>query len=507
MMNKSDMRKEFKNIEKQAQESEDSENVVIPMAFARELIRRTIYNPQKTTSKNSITYSNYTKENIQKWLQTPSTNEKNLRNASIYLYLSSMQYQRLINYYANLFLWSYVVSPLGFDKSKLATEKKKDNFKKQYLKVTHDLELMNIPETMRNIASVVLREGVYYGVKVSDSNSAFVQRIDANLCTITSMSDGVFLFAVDMSQITEDKLIYYPAIFAELYQKYKATGTKYQEIPPELSFCIKGDETIIDYSVPMFGAVMPALYTIANTEALQETKDELNNYKMISGQVPVDSDGQPKIPWDVYLKYYNHISNALGDRVGLAISPFDLKAIDFEQSGTVAEIDSVTRAINNYWTSAGTSGLLHGVANSTAGVTKLAIKNDENYIIGIMHQAERLINYHLKINYSSNVKFKINFLPITIYNREDFVKMYKESVAFGLGKSHYMVSLGIPQGDLEGLSYLENDVLEIDKQLKPLINSHNASSEELSGGRPEEDEENLSDEGESTRDNDSNENL
>ena len=148
---------------------------------------------------------------------------------------------------------------------------------------------------------------------------------------------------------------------------------------------------------------------------------------------------------------------------------------------------------------------MHGVTNNTSGVTKLAIKNDENYIIGIIEQIERLVNLHLKTSITGSFKFKISILPVTIYNREEFIEMYKGAVAFGLGKSHYAAVLGIPQGDIEGLSYLENDVLQIDSILVPMTNSHNSTGVK-SQGRPQVDEEDLSDGGEKTRDNDSNSN-
>lgn len=497
------MSKKLDEALKEMSNSED--NVSIPMAFAKELLKQLVYNPQQTSSKTSYSFTSYKKEDIVKWLQNPSKNEKSLRDASISLYLSSMHYQRLINYYASLLLWQYVISPLNYDSNK---ENKKDAYKKQFLKIVNSFELMNIPEMMRNIVVVALREGAYYGVRWSDKNASFIQKINPDYCSITSISDGIFLYSVDMSQIKEEKLGMYPPEFTTMFNAYKNSGIKYQEVPSNISICIKADASIIDYTVPPFAATMPYLFNIANTEALQETSEELNNYKMVTGEVPVDKEGMPTIPWDIVMKYYSNISNAIGDKVGLALAPFKLTSFDFQDSGSIAEIDNVNRAISNYWTTAGTSGLLHGVANSTSGVTKLAIKNDESYVYGILKQAERLFNHYIKTNFSGSIKFKLTFLPTTIYNREEFVKMYKESVPFGIGKSYYMASLGIPQHDIEGLSFLEDEILHYSNLLKPLVNSHNASvtsqDSENPAGRPEAD--NISDEGESTRDNDSNEN-
>jgi len=507
-MNRKEMQRKIEDLEAKMKEKDERVQFAEAMEkFAKVVQKRTVNNLQKNSSATrAASFSTYTKENIIQWLQNPSANEKNLRNASIYLYLSSMHYQRLINYYSGLYTWSYVISPLGFDKTKLAG-KKAENFKKQYLKVAHDLEIMNLPETCRTLMNVALREGAYYGVRISDGTGSFIQRISGDICKISSMVDGVFLYSVDMSQIGKDKLEFYPKVVQDLYAEYEKDKIKWKEIPMDVSVCIKADPSIIEYSIPPFGAVMPSLYTIANAISLQETKDELNNYKMIAGEVPIDNNGKPLIGWDMYLKYYTQLENAVGDGVGLAISPFTLKSFDFEQSGSTAEIDNVSRAIDNYWTTAGTSGLLHGVSNNTSGVTKLAIQNDENYVLGIVQQIERMLNLYLKTHFSGTNKFKITLLPITIYNRNEFIEMYKGAVAFGLAKSHYAAALGITQADVEGLSYLENDVIQIDELLKPMVNSHNASSDELSRqGRPESSDDELSDSGEQTRDNDSNSN-
>ena len=144
------------------------------------------------------------------------------------------------------------------------------------------------------------------------------------------------------------------------------------------------------------------------------------------------------------------------------------------------------------------------IPNDTSGVTKLSLKNDESYINGIVKQFERVVNRYLKVAFSGNIKFKITFLPVTIFNKDEERKAYKEAASFGLGKSYYAASMGIPQTDIAGLSFLEDEILGF-SELTPMQSSYNASAEE-STGRPKSEEEDLSKEGESTRDNDTNAN-
>ena len=488
------------NNRKNNQNRNNQRMVEMPLYFAKALMRQLTYNPQNASSKKSRSYSVYTKENILKWLQSPtsSSNEKSLRDASNYMYLSSMHYNRLLNYYAGLYTGAYVISPLGFN-----GEAVKDNFVKQYRKVSKAIELMNIPTILREEILIALRDGAFYGVLLSDNNSAFIQQLDPDYCRITSICDGSFLYKVDMTKIAS-KLEYYPAEFSQMYAEYVRTGDQWQEVPVDISVCIKADSTLVDYTIPPFAAVMPSLYTIANTEALQETATELKNYKMLSGKVPLDDKGNQLIPDDVVQKYYAHIANALGENVGLALSPFEFETFSFENKSGVADVDDLSNAVANFWSTAGTSGLLHGRENNTSGVAKLAIKNDETYVLGMVQQVEKVINRYLKVGFSGTTKFKITILPITVFNKEEHLKYYKESVAFGIGKSQYAAALGIPQCDIEGLSYLESEVIPFDN-LRPLKTSYTSGGSD-DGGRPKSSDNDLGDAGEETRDDDTNAN-
>lgn len=479
----------------------DRERMVeMPVSFAKALMRQLTYNPQNATSRKTRTYSTYTKENIIKWLQSPSStaNEKNLRDASNYMYLSSMHYNRLLNYYAGLYTGAYVISPLSFNPDDV-----KENFVKQYRKVSKALELMDIPKVMRAIVLVALRDGAFYGVLLSDSNSAFIHMIDPDYCRITSICDGSFLYKVDMTKIST-KLEFYPAVFTQMYNEYLRTGDQWQEVPVEISVCVKADDSLVDYTLPPFAAVMPSLYTIANMEDLQETATELRNYKMLAAKIPTDDKGNPTMSKDMVEKYYSHVSNALGENVGLAITPFDFTTFSFENKTGVTDVDDLANAVANFWSTAGTSGLLHGRENDTSGVTRLAIKNDETYVLGIVEQFERILNRYLKTGFSGTSKFKVTILPITVFNKEEYLKYYKESASFGIGKSYYAAALGIPQYDLEGLTYLENKIIPFDS-LTPLKSSYTTSGNE-EAGRPTSEDSEIGDAGEETRDNDTNAN-
>ena len=454
------------------------------LEFARAVSRQNLFSPANSSSRTSARFSSYTSENMLSWMQAPGTtsNQKNLRDASNFLCNLSSHYSRLIEYYAGLPTWAYVIAPAGFDPSKV----NEGTFRKQYFKAAQFLEDMNIPHEMRKAAKIAIRDGAFYGVFRRATGSCFIQKLDPQNCRLCAISDGTYSFEYKMSSITNESDLdeMFPPEFRQMYNDYKSTGTDYQEVPETISFCLKADDAINDYTIPLFSAVMPMLLDIENYKALQETQTELQNYKVVAGEIPTDANGRPQIDWGLVQQYYSHICNALPPQVGAIVAPFKLTSIDFDKSAGVSDVDIVGRSVDNFWSAAGTTPALHGSAITTSGGLKLAITADEMLSFGIMNQAGRVINRYLK-TLGGGIYFKITFLPISQYNQSDMAKVYKEAATYGLAKSYYAAAIGIPQFDIAGLDYIEKNICLID-DLTPMQSSHTQSSEDSADvGRPE----------------------
>lgn len=479
----------------------------IQAAFAKALAEVVIHDPSGDTSRRKSAVYNGTatdKASVEDWLLAPTSNEKNLRNSSIYLYQTSSRYRELVTYYSSLPLYSYVITSVNFNPEKV----KPESFRKQYKKVCDIMESMNVASTVREAILVAIREGAYYGVVWGkDGNSFILQKLDADNCVITSMGNGVFNFAYNMSKVKEaDLATHYPPEFTDMYRQYQADGRQYQPVPQDIAFCIKADPTVVEYSIPPFAAVLPTLYTIKTIEELAVTAEKLENYKLLSAKMPVDDNGVPILTYESAMQYYAHIAKNLPEMIGLCISPFDIEDHKFEQSGSATQIDTVSRATKNFFEAAGTSANLHGYTSNATAVTKLRIKPDESFAFNLMHQCERVINKLLR-NISGTQKFKIRFLDISVYNREEMLNKYKEALNYGICKLEYMACLGIPQHDILNKAYIEREILDIDNQLTILKTSATQTADDGGeAGRPLESDEEIDDAGERTRDDESNEN-
>ena len=458
----------------------------------------------KNTTTNT-TFTSYTKETLVEYLQRPSSRAKEIRNASIYMYNISSQYRRLINYYAKLPTWAYTISPSKLDITKANAEK----LKKQYIKVVQTVENMQIKHEFQKVMTVLLREDVFFGIVTETKDSFYIHKINPDYCVLSSIEDGVYNFAIDMSQIKEEDLVLYPEIVTTLYNQYKTDRIKYKEVPSDVSACFKANEDLT-YPLPIFAGALPALFDIEDYKALMKQRTEVGNYKAMSMKVPLTDDGIPKIDYELAQDYYHLMTSILPDYVGAFLTPMDVESFNFE-SNNMNDSNEVTKVEEQFWTATGTSYLLFGGGDKTsASALALSVKPDEGIVIAIMNQIERWINKRLK-NMSGTYKIRINLLPVTEIKQKDMLALYQTGGKYGLPVKNAMCAVsGLTPSDVLGMSFLENECLNLQDEFIPLNNTHSQSNsdniEEKSAGRPtnESKGEQLTEAGEQTQNDDEN---
>lgn len=452
-----------------------------------------------SNDRTSVSYTTYSIDDIMSYLRAPEGNEDRLRKISRQLYHSSTHYRRMINYYAFMPLWYYTVSPLNFDPTKTNTK----NFRKAYQKAMRYLENANLPHEMLKVFLYGLIDGIFYGVIWQSNNSFFIQHLDPDICRLSAIEDGRYCFAVDFSKIRENQLYLYPPEFSTYYQEFKETGRKEFEIPSHLSFVYKPDETSM-FPCPPFISLAPDVLELQNTRDLLGTATELNNYKLL--QMIVETrDGQPSMPMELNTMFLEHIQKAVPPGIGVAMSPGKLQEITFDRSKPTNNSQELSTAISNFWYNSGTMGALFGNPDiTTSSAIRIAVKVDEEYVYGCMSQLERIINALLK-QLSGSIKFKMHFIQCTVFSRDDVAESFKTAATLGVpgSKMSYAATIGIPQSDLEGMAFVENNMMDVENSWIPLKTSYTQSAD--GAGRPEA-KGDVSESTERGRDNDSNAN-
>lgn len=461
----------------------------------RDLENNKDYNP---------TYQKYTKSQIVTYLGNPASYEQQLRRMSQYLFNISNYYRRLIQYFAGMSTFSYIVAPYGVDYSKNVNVNK---FKKGYYAVTNQLEKMNIPHEFSRALMVAFRDDVYYGYAWETNDSYTLQQLDADYCKISSIEDGVYNFAFNFSYFDSNKerLPNFPPEFTTMYNAYKSDAKlKWQELPSENSICLKVNEQSY-VPVPPFVSLFSALADIEDYRAISKDASEVNNYKALCLEIPVDKDGTFLIDYDLCKEFYDMMCNVLPENIGAFMSPMKVTDWNFEKSGAVSGSDDVEKAESSMWTQAGVNKILFGGGDDPSSSTlQLSTVNDQMIVFMMMRQIERWINRKLK-SVSTTIKFKIKILDVTYFNRTEMHDRFMKDGQYGLPvRSAIMATAGYSPSDLENLQYLENTILELDKKEIPLTSSNTQSASDNDPGRPTNQSkgEGLTDSGENSKEQD-----
>lgn len=496
-------------------EKEQSNAPVIPAAISKDDGIEKLYRAARYAKWNKLTlkdlnnnpksptFNRYSKEDILDYLANPYSYEKNLRDAVVYMYGASSHFRRLIQYFVGLSDLSYVLAPYGIDTSTTEPE----TLRKNYLKTLKFVDSMNIKDQGTNILTVCLREDTFYATTWIGSDDIMIQQLPSAYCKISTIEGGVLNVTFDFSYFNQNKnlLEYYPAEFEKKYNIYKDKGTKFkwQELDSPNSFAIKCNKDILDYSLPPFAGILTNLYDIEDYKVLKLTKTELENYALLAMRLEVDKDGNWQMDFNKARQFWENLDSVLPEEVGSVLTPMKIEKIAFDDAGT-SDTDKVSESEEHLMSAAGVSSQLFSSKNtSSSNAMLLSIKADQSITFGIVKSIESAINRILQ-SQSWSRNFRVTFLDCSPFNRTELAKMYKEGAMYGLPTvSLYCAAIGIGQSEMDTLSFLEDDVLKIKERFTPLQSSATLSGGD-EGGRPEQDVGDISDEGEKSKETNTN---
>ena len=445
------------------------------------------------------TFSLYSRDDINTYLQNPAKYEHQLRNAITYIYGASSHFRRLIQYFSSLSDLAYVVTPYRID----PTTAKVKTINRNYRKILNALSSMGIRTQFAKILTVCMREDTFYGTLWVTSDNITIQQLPPDYCAISSIEGGVLNVTFNFSYFDSKSgyLEFYPPEFKTKYQIYKddRSGSKWQELNSPLSFAIKCNNDILDYSIPPFAGVLREIYDIEDYKQLRMTKTALENYAMLVMTLGVNDNGEWQMDLEKAKEFWRNLDSVLPDEIGSVLSPMPINKISFEKSNT-GDTDMIANAEQNMFTSAGVSSLLFNNSKASANALSLSINADQAITFGIVKSIEDVINRYIQSqNYGKN--FKVTFLDCSPFNRKELGDMYLKACQFGVPMvSYYCASQGLGQAEMESMNFLENDVLNIKSKFVPLQSSSTQSGDKSSdGGAPQKDVGDLSDSGEQSR--------
>ena len=469
------------------------------------------------TSTSTKSYTVYTKDNLRTYLQNPSTeaNQKNLRNLSEFLYTVSHVYRRLVLNKANQFdAKSYIVYPKLNDNGEV-----EESSYQNYIQTSNYVQGMHLDTQIRKCLIKAWLDDVVYGFCYGEpeNDNFFIHILNPDYCKITSVDyySGKINFAFNFSFFDGSNSFYldvYDPIFKKMYNSYKSDSTlRWQELPPESTFCLKINENNLDYPVPPLSGMFNSLIDLVDLSQIQAIKDELSAYKLIWAKIPTISGSKEvddfAIDLELANQFYQKLLSVLPDGIAFGMSPMDLDDITFE-ANAAEDTNVVNKALGNLLESNGDIVLnSNRIQNSTS--FKFAMMAESMTAMSVVSQFNTWINFYIKNNLSVE-DIIVEFFDVSKYFKDDKIEQLLKLAQYGLPvKNQILGLLNVNPAQARSLEYLEDKLgLAKTKWISPLISSNVQSGLSDNGdgsdGRPKKDSGDLSDEGEKTRDGDKN---
>jgi hypothetical protein len=452
-------------------------------------------------------HKNFSKDDVMKWMANPKKFSKQLRNLSRFLYDTSSHYKRLVQYFATMLTFDYIVEPYGIVDYTL-TQELIENVRKKYINIINFIDIMNIKHEFLKLCERAWIDDIVYAYEFRLKDSYFLDTLNPDYCEVIGIEDGCLTFQFDFQYFNSypDELERYGEEFKKKYELYKhdTKNKRWQELDSNKTICIKIAESV-DYPIPPFSGIFEEVYAIEDYKQLKLAKTELENYLLLVAKIPYLKDAKTAnefaLEMNKAIEYFNLAMDSLPEQVGGMLSPFEsVEAVKVDRSDKNS--DSVSEAQKALYDSAGVSQLLFNSTGTGAAITK-SILVDQTVSFKVLRQFERWVNKKLK-DENKVIKFKATFLDITKYNQPDVIDSYKNAATLGLPcKMEYCAAVGKSPSSVLNTMFLENDVLGIVDKFIPLSSSYTQVGNDKNG-KPQANEDDLSDNGKIARDLDTN---
>ena len=452
----------------------------------------------------------YSNDQVRRFINEPIKYQKELRAVVDNLATTYPQFKIICEYLPNVALINYVLTP--------NTDKVSE---KDYLKVASYCQKLNVKNEFKKCLQYNFRYDTFFGCEIETDNSYFIKALPYDYCRILGRGEsGTYTMEFDFSYFTSrEKLVLgddlgrvaYPEEFKRCYLKYKNSNEnkelyRWQYI--ECGIVTKYNETILDCAVPPFIGLFKNLTDIEEMQDLAKSKAVNNIWKLINLSIPLKKDSDVEddflLSMDT-IEYFNSIiQQNLPEGIGIITSPMDATPISLNNTST-ANTNDVQDTIQLLFDAAGFSKMLFSDAkNSTA--LSYSVKVDEARLYGLYRQYEDIVNRKLRDKFKGKFKFKI--LNMSKISEKDTIDTFIKTAQISVPNKTVLTSaLGLEPYEVYGLNRLENEVLNLSSSWTPLNTSYTQSSDSIEeSGAPQKNDNELSESGIATRENDTNAN-
>ena len=422
-------------------------------------------------------------------LKYPKRGWKILLAASSELMRVSPHYYRMNNLYSNMALFCWWI-----DLYDVKDGAKAETMKKAYSSLAAKLESMNLKHEFSKIMKVIPYQDIYCGLVFENQSDFFFQQIDYKICELYQIQDGLYNFRIDLTKIDGTNLAAYPSYVQKAWFDLRDKNAnananingQWYSPPADKQICLKMNSQWT-FPYPILISLIKDILDLDVYKKLKLQSARTDNYKAIAVEVPIDEStvDKPLLTPDTLGIFAEINRESMTDDIGLIHTlGSNATPISFKDSSNTR--NNVSDAVDEIYNSSGISKELGNGSSSGTALT-LSVENDSGFIYGLYRQFERWTNRFIKIRKYNKPAFKFLFylVDVTIFNRDNVSKRYREAVALGVTCiDKYLATLDMSPSRTLGSFVTHHDIFKFSENFIPLQTSYNSSVEDGESGRP-----------------------
>ena len=434
--------------------------------------------------------SEISKTAIEGALRDPYSGYDVLRKFSERIAGISTFYNNYLEYLSNMLTFDYFLYP-----TKDGVDYKEYN---RLTKMVAKFDVKSFP-TIALYDTLKYGESYWYPITSSQSeggNKTMYQKIPASYCRVYEKDNyGVYRYQIDVSRINEQDMPYMPSeIISAKIVLDSANGKNDTWYTVRNGFALLAHLENVSHDYPYLSHIFPDLLSYEENKDYYDEFMKEDAVKMVHNKVPLNKENnEPLMDFKTIRTYHEETKKHVPKNVSVATNPFDATALTFDKNSQI-QSNIVEQSKVNIENGSGINGFIFNSDRTTAQILEKSMQKDANNMLRFLPEFANIFNWLLR---SSGCK--ISFVDSTKFNKNSKIDSYGKNLNNGGSRLQYVAYTGLEPYEFLQLADIEK-LIDVDSLLPP-----KAMSAQLSGsadedvGAPVLDDENLTDDGENSR--------
>ena len=443
---------------------------------------------------------NYSEEDLERFTSDILRYTSQLIDLNNYAYTTIGLYRELIDFYIKpvLYRWTLNTRVTNMNFAKIQG----DRLELDLIEYAAKINQLNIGREFHRLLLRMFLEDAVFGYWLEDDKSSTIFYLPSAWCLIRQTVNGNWTYLINTPKISQRDVDKLPREIGSLVNRYKSKSgdEALAPVPYEKVVCFKyNDHT--NGIFPPFTYVLLLIVDLMKAKKISLTKNEQDAVNLIQMLIPIDDkdDDHLRFTDPIIEKYAIGLQQLLAENNSILPTPMELSVLETNKNQTTDK-NIVRNAMDAY---NGETGLPKFGGTNTAAEMKRALENAASKVFVIFDQISDSVNLKMKYDgylYDS-YEFIYKILHMNKFNESEFIDaLLKQTQSGAINKFDLEAARGKDPCMLIGQNYVENVVYRnIFMNLIVPPSSHTQA-----GGRPRQNEDNLTDAGTQTREDDTN---